>query len=173
MGCMPSSFEAIIFRLCVIMIRPSPSNRHNPRRGGDVHDLKLMVWNVRGAGNRHFLNELKEHLREYKPQVLAILETHISGNRADEVCQRSGFDIWHRVEAQGFQGGIWLLWDSLEFAIEVVRYQDQFITEWMSGRQSVPWLFTAVYASHTNRPKNVSGKTWNNLELRSIVLGSS
>lgn len=93
----------------LIMNPLSNENLHTSHRRGGVLDIKLFVWNVRGVGNRHFLNELKEHLRLHKPHILAVLETHISGDRADEICRRSGFDKWYRVEAQGFQGDIWFL----------------------------------------------------------------
>ncbi|KAJ8446646.1 hypothetical protein Cgig2_002808 [Carnegiea gigantea] len=77
------------------------SVQSSSRRGGDVHDLKLMVWNVRGAGNQHFLNELKEHLLVYKPQVLALLKTHISENRStkyvNEVDLTDGIEWKHRA----------------------------------------------------------------------------
>ena len=73
---------------------------------GELQDLKLFVWNVRGAGSKHFSNELKEHLRLHRPQIVALLETHICGDRVDKICQWSGYDKWHRMEAQGFQGGM-------------------------------------------------------------------
>lgn len=79
------------------------------QRGGVLQEVKILTWNVRGAGNRHFLNEFKEHVRIHSPHVLALLETHISGDRADDTCRRSGFDTWHCMEAQGYQGGTWLL----------------------------------------------------------------
>ncbi|KAJ8431671.1 hypothetical protein Cgig2_001717 [Carnegiea gigantea] len=45
----------------------------------------------------------------------------ISGECAEKVCQRSGFDKWYRVEARGFQGAIWLLWDCFEVQLELVQ----------------------------------------------------
>jgi len=53
--------------------------------------ITIMVWNVRGAGNRDFLNILNEHIRMQKPHIIALLETHISGDKADEVCGKIGF----------------------------------------------------------------------------------
>jgi len=118
----------------------------SPRRGG-VQDMKLLVWNIRGAGNRHFLNELKGHHRLHRLHILALLETYISGDGTDEVCRRSEFDKWYRVEAQGFQGGIWLLWNSHKITVEIIQPHVQYITVEVHGGQTPTWLFTAVYMS--------------------------
>ncbi|KAJ8423706.1 hypothetical protein Cgig2_029231 [Carnegiea gigantea] len=78
----------------------SNENLHTSHRQGGVLDIKLFVWNVQSVGNTHFLNELKEHLRLHRPHILAVLETHISGDQANE--------------APGFLGDIWFLWNSLK-----------------------------------------------------------
>jgi len=95
------------------------SDRENtsPRRDGGTQDVRILVWNVRGTGKRNFLQEFKEHVPQHKPQIVALLETHISGVQADEVCRRSGYDSWHRSEAIGFQGGIWILWNGQDIVI--------------------------------------------------------
>ena len=67
---------------------------------------RLLVWNVRGAESREFLSTLREHIHMQQPHILALLETHINGNRAQEVCNKIGYHGQYRVEAQGFQGSI-------------------------------------------------------------------
>ncbi|KAJ8445416.1 hypothetical protein Cgig2_031229 [Carnegiea gigantea] len=60
---------------------------HHRRRGGS----RVEVGRInQGAGSREFLLMLKEHVRMQSPQIVALLETHISGNRADEVCSNIG-----------------------------------------------------------------------------------
>lgn len=54
------------------------------------------------------------------------METKVSGPTADEIHKKIDFDGTHRVEAQGFSGGIWLLWRRP--TIELVKYTDQFVT---------------------------------------------
>ena len=63
----------------------------------------------------------------YKPSIVALVETRISGTPAQEVCNRIGFRNWFRVEAQGFQGGIWVLWNSDEIGVEVINSHEQFV----------------------------------------------
>lgn len=68
---------AWVFVYYSVTMNLSPDNEgSSPVGRGELHDLKLFVWNVRGAGNIHFLNELKEHLRLHRPHIVALLETH-------------------------------------------------------------------------------------------------
>ena len=56
-----------------------------------------------------------------KPHVLALLETHISGTRADAVREHIGLEGRFRMKAQRFQGGIWIFWDSSEVHMTVME----------------------------------------------------
>ncbi|KAJ8439331.1 hypothetical protein Cgig2_022468 [Carnegiea gigantea] len=56
------------------------------------------------ARGREFMNVLKEHLRMQRPHILALLETHVIGPRADVVREQIGFQGRFRMEARGFQG---------------------------------------------------------------------
>ncbi|KAL8162357.1 hypothetical protein V2J09_013846 [Rumex salicifolius] len=57
------------------------------------------------------------------------METKISGSQATEVCQtlKARFPNSKRVEAQGFKGGPWLLWDGNIVDIQVITKADHFI----------------------------------------------
>lgn len=68
--------------------------------------IKIMIWNVQGAGSQAFLTMLREVIRINNPTILALVETHISGETAQKVCDRIGFSGQFRVDAQGFRGGI-------------------------------------------------------------------
>jgi len=73
---------------------------------GNVHPFNIMVWNVQGAGGREFLNIIREHIWVHKPRIIALVEMHISGARAQAIYERICFNKSIRMEAQGFQGGI-------------------------------------------------------------------
>ena len=76
----------------------------------DSQDTRILVWNTQGAGSSAFLNTLKEHIRMQRPHILVLLETHISGAKADKVCNKIGLSGQYRVDARGQSGGIWVLW---------------------------------------------------------------
>ena len=47
--------------------------------------LNIFVWNYRGAGKRSFVSMMKDLRRKYEFSILILLETRISGERADKV----------------------------------------------------------------------------------------
>lgn len=84
-------------------------------------------WNCRGAGGRHFPSTLKKIVSEYHIDIMCLLETRISGVKADRVSRKLGFSNWLRLEAAGFAGGIWILWDDTNIQIEYITSNTQFI----------------------------------------------
>ncbi|KAL4379799.1 hypothetical protein GQ457_02G025960 [Hibiscus cannabinus] len=97
--------------------------------------------------------------RDLEPAVKTVA-TH--GARAMVTAESSALDWWtacgwgdkevwlshsFRIEAQGFSGGIWLLWEN-DIEVEILHISNQFIngrTRWGSDSQWVQ--FTMVYAS--------------------------
>ncbi|WCJ20690.1 hypothetical protein M5689_002908 [Euphorbia peplus] len=102
-------------------------------------DFTSLVWNVQGATNGRFLRTLKMFIQSHKPSMLVLVETKISGAMADTSICKIGFNFSHRVEARGFFGGIWVLWNQ-HVDIVVISTSWQFI-------HMLPFFFTAVYGS--------------------------
>lgn len=80
---------------------------------------RVMCWNCRGAGNRDFLCEMREMMKEFRPSIVALLEPQISGSTVDEVCAKLGRKSWIRSEATGFSGGVWVLWDDKAISLSL------------------------------------------------------
>ncbi|KAJ8452652.1 hypothetical protein Cgig2_004988 [Carnegiea gigantea] len=109
---------------------PDLNMQNTMSRRGSVHQaVCLLVWN--------------------KPQIAVLLETHISGDRAEAVCRQSGHDSWHRSEADEFQGRIWILWNSHKINIVIRRGWD------------TSWTFTAIYAYLRQQEREV---LWNEVQ---------
>ncbi|KAJ8423595.1 hypothetical protein Cgig2_030661 [Carnegiea gigantea] len=72
-------------------------------QGGD-NSMKLLIWNICGAGSNNFLNSIKEHIQMHKPQIITLLETLVNGPTADEICRKIGYQGVFREEACGHQG---------------------------------------------------------------------
>ncbi|XP_074300570.1 uncharacterized protein LOC141631847 [Silene latifolia] len=109
--------------------------------------LSLMTWNVQGAGSLEFMVMLRELIRVDQPQVLALVEPHISGETAQRVCDQINFGGKTRVEAEGFSGGIWLFWKPEEVTVNHIIHHAQHITVEISSVGEIPWYYTAVYVS--------------------------
>ncbi|KAK4282536.1 hypothetical protein QN277_013898 [Acacia crassicarpa] len=87
----------------------------------------IASWNCRGAGRRNFPLTMKDIVNKYCINILCLMEPRISGNRADKVCQKLGFGHWIRVEASGFSGGIWILWNSDTFDVTYLTSSTQLL----------------------------------------------
>lgn len=106
----------------------------------------ILVWNVRGAGKRSFAQSIRDLIHLYHIQLLVILEPHISGARALSVIQAIGFTKFFVVEADGFAGGLWMLWNDEALNIQILECSHYTITAYIEFQQR-GWLFTSVYAS--------------------------
>ncbi|CAL1380247.1 unnamed protein product [Linum trigynum] len=79
--------------------------------------VNVFAWNCRGAAVPNFLLYFREFNRIHHPNLVFITEPKISGSEAEGVIHKMGFDSNRRVEAQGFAGGIWALWNSNELTL--------------------------------------------------------
>lgn len=60
--------------------------------------------------------------------MLIILEPRCSGEKADKIVERMGFNSSWRMEAKGYSGGIWILWNSVSFKVFAVEDMKQCVT---------------------------------------------
>lgn len=71
-------------------------------------NISLFVWNCQRCAHSRFPCILREYNVDDKPDVVYLLETWVTGRKAEEVIVKLGFHSSHRVEAKGFSGGIWI-----------------------------------------------------------------
>ncbi|KAJ1441395.1 Ribonuclease H-like superfamily [Sesbania bispinosa] len=95
----------------------------------------------------HVFVEAQEELKEVRSSD-TLLEPRVSGKRADSIIRKCGFQFNYRVDASGFSGGIWILWNDTNSRVEVISNHPQFVHLKISplhgGR---PWFLICVYAS--------------------------
>jgi hypothetical protein len=124
------------------------SGRFSPTSTTNLSSMRILVWNCRGAGNPNFCRNFADLLRSHRPSIAVLVETRISGQRAEDISSMLGFNRVCRSEAVGFRGGIWLLWNSGEVSLDVLMVTDQAIHASVQVSPSKPhWLLSAVYAS--------------------------
>ncbi|CAN1315455.1 Transposon TX1 uncharacterized 149 kDa protein [Linum perenne] len=107
----------------------------------------IFSWNCRGAGSDSFLIALRHYLQVFKPPIVATLEPQISGEQGRDVRKKLNFQHSFIVEAQGFHGGIWLLWNDDNFKLEVLSSSNQLIRTIISWDQGACCCATFIYAS--------------------------
>lgn len=81
----------------------------------------------------------------HKPDIVALLETRISGETAMKACRKIGQTNWVRVEADGFRGGIWLLWDGDCVELSIIRAHKQFVHVLVEPNKVEEWTLSIVY----------------------------
>nr|XP_025664883.1 uncharacterized protein LOC112763420 [Arachis hypogaea] len=111
--------------------------------------------NRRGVGSKTFPSLIRDLRHEYGANMFFLLETHVSGVRGNQIRDKIGFDKSFVVDAVGHAGGIWCLWDSSVWSVDVIEHDKQYVHLKVSGNNSMPWLITAVYGS----PQRVTRRT--------------
>lgn len=122
----------------------------------------LLVWNCREAGGRNFPSHVKDLVRIHNLNFVAILEPRISGNKADIVISRIGFDGGVRVEARGFARGTWCMWRQNQVSIQVPSSSDQCILLQVNPRSNRTWLLAVIYVSPQARGREA---LWDELRM--------
>ncbi|KAL1310123.1 uncharacterized protein [Arachis hypogaea] len=126
--------------------------------------MNILTWNCRGAGGKTFPNLIRDLKRDYDLNFVILLETHISGDRGRTVRNRIGFDGMFVEDARGQSGGIWCLWNSDIWEVEILWHKFQFVHMRIQGRNSSPWMLTAIYGSPQ---RSLRKQLWKDLEFLS------
>lgn len=112
-------------------------------------DLLILFWNYQGVSSLEFQRAFNSLISSYKADIVAVLEPKVSGLKAVKFIKTSGFHRSHRVEADNFSGGIWILWSN-GFNVDIVINHKQFVHFKVTNMIGVWSWVTAVYASPIN-----------------------
>lgn len=99
------------------------------------------------------MREMLDLMRSYNLTLVVLLEPRISGLGASDVCMRVGKTHWIRSEADGFSGGVWLLWNEDYINIGLLNVHKSFIHVVVNSSSSRRWLSTTVYVNPTAHVK--------------------
>lgn len=123
--------------------------------------LKILFWNPRGAGSDDFRSAVYDLVKINHVDVLAICEPRVQFSQAKKSLLDLGFTDFKIIEARGFSGGLWLLWDKNKVGLDYMDSSSQSISMkvQLSGKPS--WLLTVLYASPTN---SIRAELWPYLE---------
>lgn len=124
---------------------------------------RIVSWNCRGTGSEYFVRYLMNLIKTTVSDILVLLETRVNSSCIHNFLAHTSFSGFLAAEADGFAGGIWVLWSNvnLNLNLELVSMDDQFVNMIVHGNGGPPWLLTAIYAS----PKlNFCSALWSYLE---------
>lgn len=106
-----------------------------------------IVWNCRGPTSPSSLNYLRDLIKHHRQNILVLLETRVPSSRSWPFFQKLNFTKMITVEAVGFTGGNWLIWDCTIIDMSILSSTDQVLTVAVNGSKYVDWVFSALYAS--------------------------
>ncbi|KAK9939901.1 hypothetical protein M0R45_016581 [Rubus argutus] len=123
--------------------------------------FKTIFWNARGAGGEKFRYSIVDLIKLHPVDILAICEPKVQFVKASKTLLSLGFNEYEIFEANGFSGGIWLLWNSNKLHVDVIDNMFQAITIKVSLHGGPSWILSTLYASPTS---TVRSMLWNYLD---------
>lgn len=123
--------------------------------------MNILAWNSRGAASRTFPSRIREIQKGNHIDVLIICETRVSGSKADTIIRKLGFSNWMRIEATGFAGGIWLLWNDDTISFDYLSSSTQALhVRGNHKKYTKAFILSCVYAEPV---PNLRGSLWEEL----------
>lgn len=109
-------------------------------------DITFLVWNVRGAGGTEFRRVFRDTVAQHKPNLVILTETRLSGERAQNTINNLGYEKHYKVDAMGFSGGLWMLWDPNAVDVDIIGSSFQEIHSHVKVSGS-SFILSSLYAS--------------------------
>lgn len=113
-------------------------------------DINMLIWNWRGALNPNFLSLVSDLIRKHYPAILVVMETKVSGDKANSIVDRLHMDGAILVNNIGLTSGLWVLWDSTQVEVtelSTIKQEVHALVNLNSLNSQGPWLLSIVYAS--------------------------
>lgn len=122
--------------------------------------MKILCWNCRGLVRSTAIRKLRANIRNFKPDVVFLLEIILASVNINAIVNRLGFFMDVNVPPPTKWGGLLLLWRN-GLDIEPVIVNSNVISIFVySNLPYNPWLLKFVYC-----PAQHGGKTlfWENM----------
>ncbi|XP_070041017.1 uncharacterized protein [Nicotiana tomentosiformis] len=81
-----------------------------------INQMKILLWNCRGAANPAFIRNIKAIFSWNNPSILALTETKLYEDESFK--EELGFSGILQARADGYSGGMVLLWKSEEVIVD-------------------------------------------------------
>ncbi|KAI9088598.1 hypothetical protein K1719_029712 [Acacia pycnantha] len=113
----------------------------------------LVFWNVRGACNSQFAQNIRVLCQLKQPDLLLLVETKCEADDHFHCLASLGFDGIAWIPSVGRSGGIVAVWKKEKIDVVVVSKERQFIHLKCSGEGNQLSYITAVYAIPSSSQK--------------------
>ncbi|XP_019465327.1 PREDICTED: uncharacterized protein LOC109363517 [Lupinus angustifolius] len=103
-----------------------------PRPGENAKGFRSLIMDLRAF---------------YSISMIILVETQISGAKADKVMSGLSFDKSEKVDARGGARGIWVFWDESLWDVTILQTTTQTITMDVRGEGRQSWVLSTIYGS--------------------------
>lgn len=112
----------------------------------------ILFWNARGAGSNSFRSATLDLVKMNSVDFLFICEPKVQFSMFKKHLKNLGFNDSKIVEANGFSGGLWAMWNNNKSNIVVYDATARSISLQISCN-GLSWIMTCLYASpcHSSR----------------------
>ena len=109
-------------------------------------DITIFMWNIRGAVNGRGKRRKKEIVRNLKPSLIILVETHSVFSTVERFWANLGYSLVACEEASGHASGLWILSYNQVLQCQIIDSMHQAVSISV-GLGERTWILTAVYAS--------------------------
>lgn len=106
----------------------------------------LLFWNARGVGSSDFKAAVLDLIKTNSVDFLFICEPRVKFAKVKKHFQKLGFNTIEVVEANGFSGGLWVMWNSNKSHLSSYDSTTRSISLKVSSI-GCDWILTCLYAS--------------------------
>lgn len=117
--------------------------------------MKLLCWNVRGAGNLKTFRDLKDVVRLHQPEILFLPEIKCEKRRMESLKNGLKFKNCLPIDSRGLSGGLCVFWSD-EVVVSVRSFSPNHIDCNISWGDK-QWRFSGIYGCPKGKHKKV---TW-------------
>lgn len=108
---------------------------------------ECFVLELPGTASWGFASLIGDMKKHHEANFVILMETHSSGARAAGIIKRIGLKGSFVQEAQGHSGGIWCLWDTNWWTVDVITHSSQFVHMKVKYKNLNYWFLTAVHGA--------------------------
>ncbi|XP_061340576.1 uncharacterized protein LOC133287043 [Gastrolobium bilobum] len=131
--------------------------------------MSILIWNCRGAANPKIGRTLKMFVEKNDVSIVILVETRSQSDKSRPIMKKLNFDKAIFEEANGFSGGLWVIWDSKRAKVHPISQTTQLIHMKIEYNQYESFLCTTVYASPREENRQVMWNVVKNLSQGLLV----
>lgn len=126
-----------------------------------ITQMKILVWNCRGARRQGVVDAARALFQRFNPDLVILMETRTSVDGAVETIDQLMFHDQIIISAEGYAGGMWLLWNSNQITLSQQRMSNRMVHAMISFNHAAqPFMLSAVY----NYPQpHLQNQVWDEL----------